>query len=76
MITKQHLPSPFTFERREPVFNPLKVAGVSTVISQELTDPLRSEGLVVLVFDELDLFSVVVSISLPLAMLRPKAPES
>jgi len=74
MITEQHLPSPFTFERREPFFNPPKVVGVATMISQELTDPLRSEGLVVLGFDELDLFSVVVSISLPFAILRSKSP--
>lgn len=56
--------------------NPPKVVGVATMISQELTDPLRSEGLVVLDFDELDLSSVVVSISLPFAMLKLKAPRT
>lgn len=46
------------------------------MFSQELTDPLRSEELVVLGLDELDLVSVVVSISLPFDLLRPNSPET
>jgi len=76
MLTEQHLPFPFFFERRVPILDPPKVVGSATMISQELMDPLRSERLVVLESDELDLFSVLVSISLWFAMLRPKAPES
>ena len=50
------------------------MVGPATMISQELSDSLRSVRLELLVFDELDLSSVDVSISLPFAMLKPESP--